>query len=305
MNNEIMRKILSHIDEHIYEKINLTDLALLVGYSPFYFSKMFSKAMGMPVTAYIRIRKMQYAIVSLLEGKKVLEVSLLYAFDSHEGFTRAFAQLFGSTPSTVRKYLKSYKVPEYVLIDVDDRREYIDMLKQNNLQDNMHQLIYEILEQSIEEAHEGYCTKLEVQLMPDNYIKITDNGRGIPLSLNTQANNTVLDKILSGHPITNLEYSQMGDFSQIGLQIVNSLCENLKVNVYREGTLFQQDYVRGVAQHELIYEDCKHEAGMEITLKPDKDIFGDTLFSAAMIINWIKEHTDDLDNLTFLVDVIV
>lgn len=112
MNSDQLEKVLAYIDEHIYEKIGLGALAELVGYSPFYFSKLFSDAMGMPVTGYIRIRKLQYAIVSLLEGRKVLEVALLYAFDSHEDFTRAFTQLFGSTPSTIRKHLTSYKVPE-------------------------------------------------------------------------------------------------------------------------------------------------------------------------------------------------
>lgn len=87
-------QILSYIDTHIYEKITLGKLAELAGYSPFYFSKLFSETMGMPVTGYIRIRKLQHAIMSLLEGKKVLDVSLMYAFDSHEGFTRAFYTTF-------------------------------------------------------------------------------------------------------------------------------------------------------------------------------------------------------------------
>ncbi|HWT75910.1 MAG TPA: AraC family transcriptional regulator [Mobilitalea sp.] len=101
MNSDMLEKVLAYIDAHIFEKINLCVLAEIAGYSPFYFSKLFSEAMGMPVTGYIRIRKLQYAIVSLLEGRKVLDVALLYAFDSHEGFTRAFTQLFGSTPSTI------------------------------------------------------------------------------------------------------------------------------------------------------------------------------------------------------------
>ena len=99
MSTEILKEILAYIDEHIYEKISLLELAEMAGYSPFYFSKLFSEIMGMPITGYIRIRKLQYALGSLLEGRKVLDVSLMYAFDSHEGFTRSFTQLFGSTPS--------------------------------------------------------------------------------------------------------------------------------------------------------------------------------------------------------------
>ena len=105
MNSDVLDKVLAYIDAHIHEKIALSDLSDVACYSPFYFSKLFSETMGMPVTGYIRIRKLQHAIIPLLEGRKVLDVALLYAFDSHEGFTRAFTQLFGSTPSTVRKHL--------------------------------------------------------------------------------------------------------------------------------------------------------------------------------------------------------
>ena len=136
MNTEILKRILFYIDKHIYEKISLLELAEVAGYSPFYFSKLFAETMGMPITGYIRIRKLQYALCSLLEGKKVLAVSVMYAFDSHEGFTRSFTQLFGSTPSTARKYLASYSVPEWVVPDTESRRKSMGLNK-NTLFDNL------------------------------------------------------------------------------------------------------------------------------------------------------------------------
>jgi len=72
MNGDILEKVLAYIDAHIYEKINLSDLSEIAAYSPFYFSKLFSEAMGMPVTGYIRIRKLQHALVSLLEGLNIV-----------------------------------------------------------------------------------------------------------------------------------------------------------------------------------------------------------------------------------------
>lgn len=78
MSTEILKEILAYIDEHIYEKISLLELAEMAGYSPFYFSKLFSEIMGMPITGYIRIRKLQYALGSLLEGRKVLDVFCSY-----------------------------------------------------------------------------------------------------------------------------------------------------------------------------------------------------------------------------------
>lgn len=297
MNNDILKKVLAHIDANIYEKITLSDLSEIACYSPFYFSKLFSEIMGMPATGYIRIRKLQHAIASLLEGQKVMDVALLYAFDSHEGFTRAFTQLFGSTPSTVRKHLVSYTVPAYVVPTIN-RRVAMEAAS-NNLQNNMHQLVFEILENSVEEAKAGYCTKVEVLLLPGGKVKITDNGRGMPLSKDLHASKAVLDKILSGSPITNAEYSQMGDLVQAGLQTVNSLCETLQITVNRAGDKFQQNYVRGVAQHNLTISDAACVSGTEIILKPDTALFGDTKFSQEMLYDWLKNRTACIANFEF------
>lgn len=291
MDENKLEEILAYIDENVYEKISLGDLAERAGYSPFYFSKLFSEIMGIPITGYIRIRKLQYALGSLLEGKKVLDVSLMYGFDSHEGFTRSFTQLFGSTPSKVRKYLSSYNVPNYGVPNLEARRINMESDKKT-LSENMHQIIFEVLKESLNEAKEGFCSEINITVFKDGIVQITDNGRGIPLSKNIKVDQRILDKILSGHPISAIEYAQMGDFSQKGMQIVNSLCENLQVNVFRNGTWFRQDYVRGIAQHDVIYKDSEHSPGMEIILKPDTAIFGDTLFSIEMIKNWVDKNVD-------------
>lgn len=297
MENTILADVLAYIDDHIHDKISLGELAELAGYSPFYFSKMFSEAMGMPVTGYVRIRKLQHAIVDLLEGKKVLDVSLLYAFDSHEGFTRAFTKLFGVAPRTVRKHLPAYKVPDRVAFYKNERRKEMEISKKDNLQDNMQQLVYEVLSEALLEASEGYCTEIDIKLLQDGSIRILDNGRGIPLTQNRYADKDVLDKILTGRPISNLEYSQMEDFVQLGLQTVNSLCESLQLRVYRDGTCFKQDYVRGIPQHEISSEAMKHDSGTEIILKPDRAIFGDTMFSVEMLREWIDHKTINLPQL--------
>lgn len=290
MDETLIRCIFNYIDEHIHEKIGLKDLAELVGYSPFYFSKLFSETTGMSITGYIRMRKLQYSLSSLLHGMKVIDVSLLYAFDSHEGFTRSFSQLFGSTPSTVRKYLSSYQVPAYSIPVEMIKRKDEPMLKEQNLQNNMHQLVYEILKNCFEEAAAGYCNKITITIFSNNTISISDNGRGIPLSENTHVSQEVLDKILAGHPISNLEYAQMGDFSQCSLQIINSLCENLHINVYRDNKWFQQDYIRGIAQHEATCCNLEHDSGTEIIFRPDTAIFSNTCFSKESIQKWISEN---------------
>lgn len=295
MDSEMFKRVQNYIDEHVCEKIELTELAELAGYSPFYFSKIFSENMGMPVTGYIRIRKLQYAMCSLLEGEKVLDVAIKYAFESHEGFTRSFTRLFGSTPSTVRKYLTTYSVPAIVVPELKygEKAGRITMsIAKEMLEDNMHQMVFEVLKASMDEVQEGFCTRIKIALLEDGSIRIKDNGRGIPLSQDSQVNKKILDSILAGHPVTGAEYVVMGDFKVSGLQAVNSLCENLQVNVYRDGMKFTQDYVRGIAQHEIVYVEEKHASGMEMILKPDKMIFGDCRFSEDVIKDWIQSKKE-------------
>lgn len=301
MHRDTLERVLTYIDQHIHEKISLTELADIVGYSPFYFSKLFAEAMGMPVTGYIRIRKLQYALCSLLEGKKVLEVSLMYAFESHEGFTRSFSKLFGSTPSTVRKYLTSYQVPKYRLPDLDLGGKNMEMSKEITLFNHMHLLVFEVLKTSLKEAKAGYSTEILITLFADGSIKIADNGRGIPLSKNAKVNQKVLGKILDGHPITYLEYAEMGDFTDCNLQVVNSLSESLQVNVFRNGNMFRQDYVRGIPQHDIVCTETNRESGTEILFKPDRQIFGETKFSEEIIKGWIEEHVDVCSGLKIII----
>lgn len=292
MDAELLKKILQYIDEHIQEKISLSELAEVAGYSPFYFSKLFTETMGMPITACIRIRKMQYALCSLLEGKKVLDVSLMYGFDSHEGFTRAFTQLFGSTPSMVRKYMDDYSVPTWV-VPCTEERSTIMGVDTSTLNENMHEMVFEVLRTSLEEVEVGFCTEIQVTLLSDGRIKIADNGRGIPLSKDIQLSKKVLEKILAGHPISNMEYDTLGDFARCGMQTVNSLCESLQVTVYRDGMVFQQDYVRGIAQHDIVSKELEHKSGTEMILKPDRQIFGDMQFSVEVLKEWTQVNAAD------------
>lgn len=91
-------------------------------------------------------------------------------------------------------------------------------LDKSTLFENMHQIVFEILRTSLEEVDAGYCTEIAITLLQDGRIRISDNGRGIPLSKSTHVSKTVLDKILAGHPISSAEYAEMGDFSQCSMQ---------------------------------------------------------------------------------------
>ncbi len=307
MNREILEASLQYIDQHIYEKIRLADLARLAGYSPFHFSALFSEAMGISVTTYIRIRKLQHAMKDLMAGEKVLDVALQYAFESHEGFTRAFTKLFGSTPKTVKKYLTSYTVPSYTIPrepkrsrntrrvyavehTANNRKEDVQMKTPQTLWEDMHQIVFAFLRESLEEAREGHCTEIRLRLFPDNRIQVADNGRGLPLSDHSAQNQEIFSRTLAGSPVTPLDYERMEDLNSPSLQVAGSLCQTMDVTVYRNGNAYRQRYVRGIAQDALQCQASDHPSGMEVSLLPDPEIFGSLHFSPVRIAQWLEEQ---------------
>ncbi len=288
MNENTLNNILAYIDNHIRQKIALEKLAGIAGYSPFYFSRLFSERMGISVTSYIRTRKLQFSLMDLLAGNKVIDVAMQYSFESHEGFTRSFTKLFGSAPKTVRKYLYAYQVPPYIVPPLNQWEETIMKTTKNKTED-MHRILFEFLNQSFMEAEKGYCTEIQLELFPDNHVRILDNGRGIPLSSDRGKAHDSINRIFAGYPVTNIEYNSLDDFDHPGLQTACSLCEELTIIVYKNNTRYQQDYKKGIAQHDLTCHASAHAAGMEIILLPDKDIFGGLSFSRETITRWLEQ----------------
>jgi len=301
MDKETVNQVLRYIEQHIRERILLQDLANLAGYTPFYFSKLFSQIMGVSATTYIRIRKLQHAMKSLLDGEKIVDISLQYAFESHESFTRSFTKLFGSNPKTVRKYMITYTVPEYTVPAMGKKEEKNDMKITKNMFEDMHNILFEFLKATIEEAKAGYCTKLCIALLEDNQIRILDNGRGLPLVNSNEENQKIVSNILAGYPITQLDYKRMEEFKELGLQVACSLCEMLKVLVYKEDMVYMQEFVRGIAQHDIHCEGTKNRTGMEIVLLPDREIFGEICFSEEKIKQWVAEVLKEVSGLEVII----
>ena len=106
----------------------------------------------------------------------------------------------------------------------------------------------------------------------------------------------MLQNLFSGKPITKFEYAQMGDLPFDDLKLVNSLCEKLTITVWRNGQIYEQDYIRGVPQHSVKSKtnDSQILHGTQIVLKPDSSIFENTLFSREKLQGWISENYSDL-----------
>ena len=278
--------VIDYIEENITEDIGLKDIATYAGYSPFYFSRSFVKTVGLPVSEYIRIRKLQHSVVDLLAGMKIIDIAIKYSFDSHEGYTRTFKGLFGSSPSIVKRNMKEYLLPEVSKklckrnLNVNAEGEKMD------LNSEMHKLLFEVLKNSMEEAKEGFCSEIVVSFLEGNGVRISDDGRGIPV----EKGEDILPKIFEGKLISKKEYLLTDNLVLDEIKTVNALSESMKVTVYRNGKCYLQDYIKGIAQHTLIETAEAHKSGVVIEFTPDSDIFTNCRWNKEEISRWISEN---------------
>src|SRR5438876_12356025 len=147
----------------------------------------------------------------------------------------------------------------------------------------LHHLVYEVVDNSIDEALAGYCDAVEVAIHLDNSITVVDNGRGIPVDLmkkeRRSADEVVMTKLHAGGKFDSNAYKVSGGLHGVGVSVVNFLSEWLHVEIWRDGKTYEQDYVRGIAVERLEQTGKTRRRGTKITFKPDAQIFDHTVFS--------------------------
>lgn len=158
----------------------------------------------------------------------------------------------------------------------------------------LHHLVYEIVDNAIDEALAGYCKNITVEILPEDIIKVTDDGRGIPVGIQPQTGIpavTVVFTILhAGGKFGGSGYKVSGGLHGVGASVVNALSEWLEVEVYSEGKIYFQRFERGVAACDLTIKGETDKNGTSIIFKPDTTIFEDTVYDFDILLSRLREQ---------------
>lgn len=157
----------------------------------------------------------------------------------------------------------------------------------------LHHLVYEVVDNSIDEALAGFCDKIEVTIHQDNTITVTDNGRGIPVDIQPQIGKPAVEVVLTilhaGGKFGGEGYKVSGGLHGVGVSVVNALSEWLQVEVKRNGSIYQQRYERGKPVSELKIVGNADSTGTKVTFKPDPEIFEETVYDFSILSQRLRE----------------
>ena len=157
----------------------------------------------------------------------------------------------------------------------------------------LHHLVYEVVDNSIDEALAGYASSVEVTIHPDNSISVLDDGRGIPVDMHETEGKPAVEVVLTvlhaGGKFDHNSYKVSGGLHGVGVSCVNALSDWMKVEVYRDGKAWGIEFARGVTTKQLYPLGDTDRRGTKVTFKPDGTIFPDTIYDRSTLANRLRD----------------
>ena len=157
----------------------------------------------------------------------------------------------------------------------------------------LHHLVYEVVDNSIDEALAGFCTKIYVSINEDNSVTVEDNGRGIPVDMHEKEHRSALEVVMTvlhaGGKFDKGSYKVSGGLHGVGVSCVNALSEHMIVNVYRNGKTYQQEYSKGKPLYPVKEVGTADKTGTRITFRPDGTIFTTTEYDYNTLLERMRE----------------